>query len=67
MYDLLAGPGLCATCAYHRLITSDRGSEFWYCRLSEKDGTFPRYPMLPVRRCGGFKAQEDRISTEDEG
>jgi hypothetical protein len=66
MLDPRVGPGLCATCAYHRLITSDRSSEFWYCRMSETDATFPKYPMLPVVRCGGFAPQGNAISTKDE-
>ena len=46
--------GLCARCAHARVVTSDRGSEFWRCALSEHDERFPKYPRLPVIRCSGF-------------
>lgn len=47
--------GLCAVCVHSRVIRSRRGSAFWYCRMSETDPTFPRYPPLPVLRCSGYE------------
>jgi hypothetical protein len=46
--------GLCERCVHARRIASSRGSLFYLCELSEVDGTFPRYPRLPVVRCPGF-------------
>ena len=47
-------PGLCGRCANARIVVSGRGSRFWLCALSRVDARFPRYPPLPVTRCGGF-------------
>lgn len=47
-------PGLCATCAFARLVQSARGSRFWLCKLSETDERFAKYPPLPVLRCPGY-------------
>src|SRR5687768_4876058 len=49
--------GLCEICRHARRITSDRGSVFVMCSLSRTNPAFPKYPPLPVLRCGGF----DRI------
>ena len=46
--------GLCATCAHHAAITSDRGSRFVLCGLARRDPRFPKYPRVPVRRCDGY-------------
>jgi hypothetical protein len=46
--------GLCESCQFARVITSDKGSSFWLCRKSESDPRFPRYPALPVLRCSGY-------------
>jgi hypothetical protein len=46
--------GLCAQCLHARRLTSGRGSTFWLCGLSQRDPSFPKYPRLPVRTCGGF-------------
>jgi uncharacterized protein (TIGR00290 family) len=48
-------PGLCSTCTHARVITNDRGSEFWRCGLSDNDNRFPKYPRLPVIRCQGYQ------------
>jgi len=45
--------GLCATCRLRRVIRSRRGSAFWYCRLSDENPQFPKYPKLPVLECSG--------------
>ena len=46
--------GLCGTCVYARVITSDRGSEFVFCGQSTTVLRLPRYPRLPVRQCIGY-------------
>jgi hypothetical protein len=46
--------GLCATCRHMRLIRSDRGAEFYLCKLSATDQSFAKYPALPVVRCSGY-------------
>ena len=46
--------GLCATCEHARVITSDRGSRFYFCERSRTDPRFPRYPRLPVVACIGY-------------
>ena len=50
-------PGLCASCAHHRRIESDRGSVFWLCERSASDPRFPKYPPLPVRACAGYEPE----------
>jgi hypothetical protein len=47
--------GLCATCIHAQTITSDRGSQFLRCKLSDTDPRFPKYPRLPVIECSGFR------------
>jgi len=50
-----AGWGLCSTCIHGQRIESSKGSTFLLCRKGLKDpARFPKYPSLPVRRCGGF-------------
>jgi hypothetical protein len=46
--------GLCARCANVRVVETRKGSRFYLCTLSEVDARFPKYPPLPVLRCGGF-------------
>ena len=47
--------GLCTTCEHVRVITSDRGSEFYNCGLAKSDPRFPKYPRLPVLQCLGYQ------------
>jgi hypothetical protein len=47
--------GLCATCVHAQTITSDRGSIFVRCMLSDSDPRFAKYPRLPVTACAGWK------------
>ena len=47
--------GLCATCSHVKENRNDRGSVFFYCRKSESDPAFPKYPPLPVRVCPGYE------------
>ena len=51
--------GLCGHCVHARLVTSSRGSVFYFCGLSEVDPAFPKYPRLPVLRCNGFRDRRD--------
>jgi len=50
--------GLCARCLHVRVIRSDRGTTFYFCKLSATDARFPKYPRLPVLTCSGF--EEDK-------
>jgi len=47
--------GLCPGCANVQIITSDRGSRFYLCRLSATDPRFAKYPVQPVLACRGFQ------------
>lgn len=62
----LPGPGLCGVCVNRRVVTSGRGSSFFLCRLSQLHGHFPRYPPLPVVRCGGYEAGDPPVG-DDQG
>ena len=53
-----AEAGLCETCRHAKVVTSDRGSAFLWCSLSEKNAEFPRYPRLPVLTCTGWSAAD---------
>jgi len=50
-----SGTGLCETCRHAKENRNDRGSVFLYCRKSETDSRFPKYPPLPVIRCPGHE------------
>jgi hypothetical protein len=54
---LAVPPGLCATCEHLRLLASRR-SVFVRCGLAATDSRFPKYPPLPVGRCGGYLPQQ---------
>ena len=47
--------GLCSSCRHRQENRNDRGSVFLYCRKSESDPRFPKYPPLPVRACAGHE------------
>ena len=47
--------GLCADCAYARLVPSANGSTYYLCERSAVDAAFPKYPQLPVVRCSGYE------------
>jgi hypothetical protein len=51
----VAGLGLCATCQHGRTVTSRKGSAFLFCRRSEQDTRYPKYPALPMVRCPGYE------------
>ena len=57
-------PGLCASCAQAQVITSSRGSTFYFCHLSLSDPTFARYPRIPVRECPGYSRRADTDEEE---
>jgi hypothetical protein len=44
---------------HSRVVESARGSRFYFCRLSETDARFAKYPPLPVLRCDGYKLDTD--------
>lgn len=50
--------GLCSVCRHARVTGNRRGSRFYLCGLSVDDPRYPRYPVLPVRRCSGFQLGE---------
>lgn len=50
--------GLCRQCLHAREIPHPRGGpSYWTCALAAKDPRFPKYPRLPVLRCGGHEAK----------
>ena len=54
--------GLCGRCAHVRKITSQRGSTFWLCGMSEHDARFSKYPPLPTISCPGFENRVMQVS-----
>ena len=48
--------GLCSECRFAHVQRSERGGEFWRCKLSDTDERFLRYPPLPVGECEGYAA-----------
>jgi hypothetical protein len=59
--------GLCGSCRQLLRRRNDRGSIFYYCRRSETDPAYPRYPVLPVTACAGFEAGADPARDRPEG
>jgi hypothetical protein len=59
--------GLCATCAFSRVIQNRRGSRFWLCVRSETDPSYPKYPPLPVVACRGFQDAERAAKASSAG
>jgi len=55
--------GLCPACEHVRVIVSDKGATFYFCRLSAKDPALRRYPPQPVRVCHGYRVA--RVSDKD--
>ncbi len=50
------GAGLCDSCRHQQRVPNRRGSVFSLCRRSrDEPERFPRYPRLPVLRCGGYQ------------
>jgi hypothetical protein len=56
--------GLCAGCAFVRLITSSRGTVFYLCERSRTNPAFPKYPPLPVLRCTGHVPRDAAAGRE---
>lgn len=54
--------GLCETCRWRRDVPA-AASVFVMCRRGLNDPTFPKYPVLPVRRCRGY----EQASSDDSG
>jgi hypothetical protein len=52
--DTSQAAGLCADCAYSKIVRSDRGVAFYQCLRSFTDPAFPKYPRLPVLKCSGY-------------
>jgi len=50
--------GLCRDCVHRRDVQTAKGSRFVYCEKSRDDPAFPKYPRLPVVRCGGYVRSE---------
>ena len=49
-----AFPGLCADCAFSRIVNSGR-STFYLCERAVTDPRFRKYPPLPVLSCSGHE------------
>ncbi len=47
--------GLCASCGYARVVQG-ANTKFALCERSVTDPAYPRYPVLPQRRCPGYAA-----------
>ena len=50
--------GLCDSCRHQQVVRNTRGSSFSLCRRSREDTRYPRYPRLPVLRCGGHEPRD---------
>lgn len=49
--------GLCDSCQHARQVRSDRGSVFYFCKRSDTDPNFPKYPALPLLECPGYETE----------
>jgi hypothetical protein len=47
--------GLCDSCRHQRIVRNTRGSEFSMCERSKTQPEYPKYPRVPVRKCGGYE------------
>jgi len=48
--------GLCARCAFQRLVGTQRGPTYSLCtRSTDEPDRYPRYPPLPVQACAGYQ------------
>jgi hypothetical protein len=43
-----------------REVKTPKGSRFLLCQLSSSKPEFPKYPPQPVKRCEGYRRQENR-------
>jgi hypothetical protein len=46
---------LCFSCHYWNPITSGKGSSYLQCQKHFEDPQYPKYPVLPVVACSGYK------------
>ena len=49
---------LCPGCVNVQVITNDRGSTFYRCRLAAIDERYPKYPPQPVIACEGYRLRD---------
>jgi hypothetical protein len=56
--DSVPDAGLCDSCEHQVEVRNTRGSVFSLCARSRGDGTFRRYPRLPVQECRGYEMRE---------
>jgi hypothetical protein len=50
-----ARAGLCASCSHVQVVQTSKRSTFFLCRLSDTDPRFPKYPVVPVLDCAGYR------------
>lgn len=53
-HALPADPGLCGTCRYAAVKSTNRGTTYLRCTRASWDDRLARYPRLPVAACVGF-------------
>jgi hypothetical protein len=52
--------GLCGSCRHQQVVRNTRGSVFSLCRRSRAEPErYPRYPRVPVLRCGGYERRDE--------
>lgn len=55
--------GLCDSCRHQQVVRNTRGSVFSLCRRArDEPERYPRYPRVPVLRCGGY---EERVTAPE--
>lgn len=50
--------GLCENCQHVKKVTSNRGSTFYLCMISQIDSEYKKYPPLPVTACKKYTKKE---------
>ena len=63
----MVDPGLCGSCVNARVIENRSGSTFYLCELAKTDPRFRKYPLLPVLRCDGYRAEPDAEEADGPG
>ena len=56
--------GMCADCAFARVIHNRRGSLFLRCGRHDQDPAYAKYPRLPVLECAGYREREAREASD---
>jgi hypothetical protein len=46
---------LCFSCHFGNQIISGKGSSYLQCQKHFVDQKYPKYPVLPVAACSGYK------------